>query len=54
MMVKSRTPDRTSWMAIASPEKPAPTITMVGVDRPSRRAVRISRSNRLRPMSSAM
>ena len=54
MMAKSRVPDRTSWMAKASPESPAPTITTPGVGRPASRAMPISRPSLLHPMSRAM
>jgi hypothetical protein len=52
-IVKLRTPDRTNWTAVASPDIPPPTIATVGVGRPSTRALRTSRSKALRPMSSA-
>ena len=53
-MVKSVIPERTSWMAVPSPESPPPTMSTDGVRRPWRRASSTARRRRLRPMSSAI
>src|SRR5450631_1015346 len=54
MTVKSTSPDRVSWMAMPSPERPPPTMITRGGVRPSDRAAPTSRSNNLRPMSRAI